>query len=151
MANASVRLPAQHPEVEVWAAGGVVWRRSDVGIELLLVHRPAHRDWTFPKGKLDPGETLRQCARREVEEETGFVCSTGVRLPLVTYRDAQRNRKAVVYWTMTVDSGSFVPNREVDAVAWFDLESARASLSYQRDVDLLDEIAAAIASPTVRT
>ena len=81
MGSASDRLPVEYPEIEVWAAGGVVWRRSDVGVEVLLAHRPAHRDWTFPKGKLDPGETLRQCARREVEEETGFVCSTGVRLP----------------------------------------------------------------------
>ena len=71
MGSASDRLPVEYPEIEVWAAGGVVWRRSDVGVEVLLAHRPAHRDWTFPKGKLDPGETLRQCARREVEEETG--------------------------------------------------------------------------------
>jgi 8-oxo-dGTP diphosphatase len=151
MGSASDRLPVEYPEIEVWAAGGVVWRRSDVGVEVLLAHRPAHRDWTFPKGKLDPGETLRQCARREVEEETGFVCSTGVRLPLVTYRDAQRRQKAVVYWAMTIDDGSFVPNREVDAVAWFDLASARATLSYRRDVDLLKEIESAIGSPTVRS
>ena len=68
MGSASDTLPAEHPEIEVWAAGGVIWRRGDVGVELLLAHRPGHRDRTFPKGKLDPGETLRQCARREVEE-----------------------------------------------------------------------------------
>lgn len=149
MGSASDTLPAEHPEIEVWAAGGVIWRRGDVGVELLLAHRPGHRDWTFPKGKLDPGETLRQCARREVEEETGFVCSTDARLSVVKYRDAQRRRKAVVYWTMTIDGGAFVPNREVDAVAWFDLESARATLSYEHDVDLIGEIEAAIGSPTV--
>ena len=149
MGSASDTLPVEHPEIEVWAAGGIVWRRSPVGVELLLVHRPGHRDWTFPKGKLDPGETLRQCARREVEEETGFVCSTDVRLSLVKYRDAQRRRKAVVYWTMTVDGGVFVPNREVDAVAWFDPASARATLSYQHDVELVGEIEAAIGSRTV--
>lgn len=149
MGNASETLPAEHPEIEVWAAGGIVWRRGNAGIELLLAHRPSHRDWTFPKGKLDPGETLRQCARREVEEETGFACSTDARLSLVKYRDAQRRRKAVVYWTMTIDHGAFIPNREVDAIGWFDPASARATLTYQHDVDLVDEIEAAIGSPTV--
>lgn len=149
MGSATDTLPVDHPDVEVWAAGGIVWRRGDRGVELLLAHRPGHRDWTFPKGKLDPGETLRQCARREVEEETGLRCSTGVRLSLVRYRDAQKRRKAVVYWTMTVDEGAFVPNREVDAIAWFDPASARATLSYDHDVALVDEIETAIASPTV--
>lgn len=149
MGSASDTLPVEHSEIDVWAAGGVIWRDGDGGVELLLAHRPGHDDWTFPKGKRDPGETLRRCARREVEEETGFVCSTGARLALVKYRDAQCRRKAVVYWTMTIDGGAFVPNREVDAVAWFDPESARAVLSYRHDVHLVDEIEAAIGSPTV--
>jgi len=149
MGSATDGLIAAHPEIEVWAAGGVVWRDIEPGPELLLVHRSIHEDWTFPKGKVDEGETLRRCARREVEEETGFRCRTHRRLPVVTYRDARRRRKAVVYWIMTVDGGAFVPNVEVDAAGWFDLESARATLTYRHDVELLCEIAGAIHSPTV--
>ena len=44
-------------EPEVWAAGGVV--EDDEG-RLLVGHRPRYDDWTFPKGKLDPGETLEE-------------------------------------------------------------------------------------------
>ena len=149
MGKATATLLAGHPEIEVWASGGVVWRPGPAGIELLLVHRPHHEDWTYPKGKLDDGETLRRCALREVEEETGLRCTTHDRLSLVTYRDARRRRKAVVYWTMTVDGGSFTPNAEVDAIGWFDVESARAVLTYPHDVDLIAEIAATIESPTV--
>ena len=149
MGRATSTLFRDHPEIEVWAAGGGVWRPASAGIELLLVHRPHHDDWTYPKGKLDEGETLRRCALREVEEETGLRCTTHDRLSLVTYRDARRRRKAVVYWTMTVDEGSFVPNAEVDAVAWFDTESARAVLTYAHDADLVAEITATIESPTV--
>lgn len=149
MGNATDTLFAAHPEIEVWAAGGVVWRSTASSIELLLVHRPSHRDWTFPKGKLDDGETLRHCALREVEEETGLRCTTGARLPLIRYRDGRRRRKAVVYWTMTVDGGRFAPNAEVDGVGWFDAVSARAILSYDHDAALVGEIEAAIASPTV--
>ena len=87
MANTTGELIAAHPEIDVWAAGGVVWRQTGTGAEVLVAHRPEHRDWTFPKGKVDGGETLRRCARREVEEETGYRCRTAERLPLVTYND----------------------------------------------------------------
>ena len=44
---------------EVKASGGVVWRRAgDGALELVVVHRPRYDDWSLPKGKLDPGETL---------------------------------------------------------------------------------------------
>lgn len=149
MGKSTDALIAQHPEIEVWAAGGAVWRMVDDSVELLLVHRDSHGDWTMPKGKLDEGETLRACALREVEEETGFACTTGDRLSLVTYTDARNRAKAVVYWTMQVEQGSFVPNEEVEAVGWFDLASARATLTYTHDVDLVDEIEAAISSSTI--
>ena len=67
--------------LEVRAAGGAVLR---VGpgrqVEVLLVHRPGHRDWTLPKGKVEPGETDEDCALREVAEETGFDCLLGPEL-----------------------------------------------------------------------
>lgn len=51
----------------VQAGGGLV--RNDGG-ELLMIFRKGK--WDLPKGKLDKGETLEQCAVREVEEETGI-------------------------------------------------------------------------------
>ena len=59
----------------VLAAGGVVWRRTNSAkVEVLLVHRPKYDDWTLPKGKLEPGESFKEAAVREVEEETGIRC-----------------------------------------------------------------------------
>ncbi|MBQ89608.1 MAG: hypothetical protein CL433_12345 [Acidimicrobiaceae bacterium] len=149
MGKATESLLAERPEIEVWAAGGAVWRTVDGQVELLLVRRDSHKDWTMPKGKLDEGETLRACALREVKEETGLRCATGDRLPLVTYTDGRGRSKAVVYWMMTVIEGAFVPNGEIDAVGWFGLASARAILSYRRDVALVDEIETAITSSTI--
>ena len=137
MAKATEHLPAEHPQVEVWAAGGIIGRLVDDQLEVLLAHRPNHGDWTFPKGKLDVGETLRCCALREVAEETGLTCATHDRCEPVFYRDARDREKAVVYWTMTVESGSYVPNDEVDGVGWFDVESAVAVLTYAHDRALL--------------
>ncbi len=50
------------------AAGAVVWRSSDRGREVALIHRPRYDDWSFPKGKLEPGEHVLLAAVREVAE-----------------------------------------------------------------------------------
>ena len=62
----------------VRAAGGIISRRNERGeVEVLLIHRPGHDDWSLPKGKLEPGETDEECALREVWEETGLRCALG--------------------------------------------------------------------------
>jgi 8-oxo-dGTP pyrophosphatase MutT (NUDIX family) len=55
------------PTVTIEAAGGVVVNDAD---ELLLIFRRGK--WDLPKGKLDPGESITDCAIREVIEETGL-------------------------------------------------------------------------------
>lgn len=107
---------------------------------MLLVHRPRYDDWTFPKGKAEPGESDVQTALREVAEETGFQCAVGRELPSTHYRDSRGRRKVVRYWTMVVKSGSFRPHHEVDEIHWHTPESARFTLSYQRDLDVLSRV-----------
>jgi 8-oxo-(d)GTP phosphatase len=126
----------------VRAAGGVVRRAGPDGEEVLLVHRPRYGDWTFPKGKAQPGETAEATALREVEEETGFVCVLGDELPSAGYRDSHGRPKVVRYWTMRVESGAFEPHREVDAITWVRARDAEASLSYERDRYILRAVPA---------
>ena len=52
------------------AAGAVVFRRGDRGIRLLVLR--AYKNWDFPKGMVEPGETELDAAKREVREETGL-------------------------------------------------------------------------------
>jgi len=52
------------------AAGAVVLRRTDRGVRLLVLR--AYRNWDFPKGMVEPGESELDAARREVAEETGL-------------------------------------------------------------------------------
>ena len=130
----------------VRAAGGLVWRISGTssGIEVLLVHRPRYDDWSFPKGKLEPGETEKECAAREVLEETGMCCRHGAEVESVVYADAQGRAKRVRYWEMEFVSGDFVSNEEVDAIRWLDIESAAELLSYPADVGALRSLGAGV-------
>ncbi|HEX5949498.1 MAG TPA: NUDIX hydrolase [Actinomycetota bacterium] len=123
----------------VRAAGGVVVRREPGGGRLIaVVHRPRYDDWTFPKGKLQPGESDEQTALREVLEETGLRCDLGLDLGSVRYRDSQGRPKLVRYWVMSPDDGSFAPGAEVDEIRWLTPEEVGRSLSYDHDRRLLD-------------
>jgi 8-oxo-dGTP pyrophosphatase MutT (NUDIX family) len=121
----------------VRAAGGVVWRHRDGGdVEVLLVHRPRYRDWTFPKGKVEEGERDEQAAVREVEEETGLRCELGPELPSTHYTDLKLRDKTVRYWAMEA-TGQGEAGSEVDEVQWIPIRHAGEQLSHRRDRDLL--------------
>ena len=120
---------------EVRAAGGVVLRDGAV----LLVHRPAYDDWTLPKGKLDPGESWEEAARREVEEETGLDCKPGAEVGRSFYNDSRGRSKEVRYYRMEAD-GDPEPRNEVDEVRWVLLEDAAGVLSYERDRELVVQV-----------
>jgi 8-oxo-dGTP diphosphatase len=125
---------------EVKASGGVVWRRGERGIEVALVHRPRYDDWSFPKGKLDKGESWEDGALREVEEEIGMRCRLGHELPPTSYRDPKGRAKVVRYWMMEPLDGEFVPSDEVDEVRWLPTADADRLLSYDHDRELLREV-----------
>ena len=125
------------------AAGGVVWRRSPRGVEVLAVHRPRYDDWSLPKGKRDPGETDEQSAVREVLEETGRACRLGTELLPSRYVDRKGRDKVVRWWKMTVAwERTFVANDEVDECRWLLASAAAEVLTYTDDVE---RVAAALA------
>ena len=128
---------------DVLAAGVVVFRP---GKRVLLVHRPKYDDWSFPKGKLDPGEHVAAAAVREVAEETGLhvrLClPLGAQHYLVGSPRGPRG-KTVSYWTGRVvgndDVSGYRPNDEIDGVRWVDAEDAVSLLSYDHDRTTLAE------------
>jgi 8-oxo-dGTP pyrophosphatase MutT (NUDIX family)/phosphohistidine phosphatase SixA len=126
----------------VLAAGCVVWRHGDSEPEILLIHRPRWSDWSFPKGKLDPGETQIAAAIREVQEETGLGVRLGPRLPDQHYEAAGGQAKVVAYWAAQPANGSdltaYERNDEIDDLRWAPLSAAREQLTYRRDKRLLD-------------
>ena len=123
------------------AAGGLVCRRDEHGAaEILIVHRPAYDDWSFPKGKLEPGESEEEAAAREVEEETGLRCRLERELTTTRYRDARGRSKTVRYWLMTPVGGRLEAANEVDEARFVPVAEAAALLTYERDRKLLGSL-----------
>jgi 8-oxo-dGTP pyrophosphatase MutT (NUDIX family) len=125
----------------VRSAGGVVLGPQEV----LLIRvsdikgRPI---WSFPKGRLDAGETPAEAALREVLEETGWRCRIEAALSTTEYwfqREGRRFRKTVVWFKMTPIEQAGVPDGEVEDVQWVDRQTAFSRLSYASDVALLSQ------------
>lgn len=122
------------------AAGTLPWRRRDGTLEVALVHRPRYDDWSWAKGKLDPGEDWAVAAARETEEETGLVVRLGPALPESRYVVLDRGEpgdKVVRYWSARVVGGHGELVNEIDEVAWLPVPEAHAVLDYARDREQL--------------
>lgn len=138
----------------VYAAGGVVWRGgrehpalSNLGkapLEVLLVHRPKYDDWSFPKGKIEPGELLTGCAVREIAEETGLQVCLGPKLGVTDY-PVDGIDKQVTYWLANTRSTPAVLARayaepalpeEIDRKEWVALSQAPDWLTQEFDKSL---------------
>jgi 8-oxo-dGTP pyrophosphatase MutT (NUDIX family) len=133
----------------VRAAGGVLWRPAEEGIEIALVHRPRYDDWSFPKGKCHRGEDDEACALREVEEETGARGVIGQPLPVLHYLDREGRPKVVRYWTMAIArSQPHQPDHEVDRVVWLSPDDVAGTLTYAQDRTVLAAALAILRGPT---
>jgi len=120
----------------VVAGGAVLWRRAGDGAEIAVIHRPGHDDWSLPKGKVDPGETVLEAAVREVREETGQRARPGEPLGSVRYRVRGRD-KVVHYWVMEAQGGDFAPGEEVDELRWLPPADAVDLLTHAHDRELV--------------
>lgn len=135
----SEEISARGPDVV--AAGAVVLRKHNGG-EVLLVHRPKYDDWSWPKGKAEPGEHMTSAAVREVLEETGVEIRLDRPLPRQVYAVSGGRAKTVHYWVGRVlgdpDVSTYPVNEEIDEVAWVGVEKALSMLTYADDADLLE-------------
>jgi len=126
----------------VYAAGAVCWRMAKGEIELAMVYRTVHKDWTFPKGKVDPGELFPETAVREVEEEAGIRIRLGRKLAVIDYELASGETKEVHYWVSKVKDSAiakskFKPDDEIEKVEWASAKKAMKQLTYEHDRALL--------------
>ena len=122
------------------AAGAVVWRKhKDNFTEVAIIHRPKYDDWSFPKGKLEVGESLIACAHREVLEETNLQTEFGPHLGQVEYFTPDGLKK-VTYWSAKVIAEKpFRTNSEVDQLKWIPITKVIEVLTNETDKEIFDK------------
>lgn len=120
------------------SCGALVWRIIDDKFQLLLIKQFAHKDsWGIPKGHIDEGETIEECAVREVREETGIDVVLGVRLQNVVVPLKKEIKTVVTFLARPVgDKQPKIddPDCEVVDVKWFDTDKLPVIHFYQREV-----------------
>lgn len=126
------------------AGGGAVWNDQK---QLLFIHRRGK--WDLPKGKLDEGETIEECAVREVEEETGLVNPTIVQPIITTYHTYRENGNHLLkesYWyEMNVRGAQTLRPQEEEQITettWLspvDWQQVRAN-TFPSILDVLDRL-----------
>lgn len=105
------------------SAGGVVFRRTGVQIEIQLI-QDRYGKISLPKGKMEPGETVEQTALREIEEETGIQGKIVEPIDRVAYQytasDGSKVDKEVHYYLVEATGGSLHAQvEEIRGVEWF--------------------------------
>ena len=128
----------------VKAAGIILFRNTEAGREYLLLHHiPEHGNhWSFPKGRVDPGEiSLEQTARREVAEETGiteFLLIPGFAV-ISEYKTADDRDKIVTFFLASTQTGEVILSHEHQAYAWLPYGKARERLTFPVTKEILDK------------
>lgn len=125
----------QNKAIPVTAAGGVVYRNRDELREVLLIYR--NERWDLPKGAQEEGESIRECAIREVSEETGiahpFIEDALPRTLHLYQRNGETYRKTTHWFKMGVEGEvNLRPQVEegIEQICWSSSPQARQKIAY---------------------
>ena len=122
----------------VYCAGGIVWRKSERGREVLLVLSREDGAWKLPKGHIDDDDpTWEFAAQREVKEETGYDTVITDFAGFTKY-PVKKKMKVVLYWHMRpIGESNFEPSDEIAQCEWVIEREAIDRLTFINDKRLL--------------
>lgn len=134
-----VRRPSIQEVVREPTAGGIIFRPSKVKsgqVEILLIADSKGR-WTIPKGHIEEGETPRQTAEREINEETGLVKMESLDwLGKINFR--YRRVNVLVLMTTEIflvralgNTDKIVPQEWMTGIKWFPANEALEKIEYE--------------------
>ena len=118
---------------ETLKAGGLILRDGKV----LLVSSD-DKEFGIPKGHLEKGETLEECAIREIKEETGFDVKILHKLPALRYQyEATGEKVFLQYYLFEILDGFEKP--EIGTfLRWFDKPGALKAIPYQNECEVIE-------------
>ncbi len=128
--------------LDEYSSGGVVYRPTNIGYDIALIHRDRHNDWSLPKGHIEPGETREQACLREIKEETGLdahiVQPLGKAVYFFRSSTGELIRKTVYHYLMQATTTRLSgPNWEVTEARWVPITEAQTLLTYEKDREIV--------------
>lgn len=130
---------------KIKAGGGVVWRKYEDKLQVLVIYR--NGVWDLPKGKLEGEESLKECAVREVAEETGSLklpkAEEFLGITIHHYKEGDvMIEKETHWWKMSFknEDEHFEPQEEegIKEVKWIDLTEAISVVGYKNLAEVLN-------------
>jgi 8-oxo-dGTP pyrophosphatase MutT (NUDIX family) len=127
-------------------AGGVVLRKLNGKIEMLLVYNSDFKFWSMPKGHINPGETIEESALREVREETGLAELEIIKKLGIITRDSMEFNKDIVkkdihIFVFKTDSKETPKpsDREIGKTGWFGIDRGVSVIHFKEDREFLQK------------
>jgi 8-oxo-dGTP pyrophosphatase MutT (NUDIX family) len=134
------------------SAGGVVYRRTEDGVEMALAARRTRRGelvWGLAKGAIELDESDEEAAVREVREETGLEAEVESDLGDIRYFyvwEGVRVRKRVHFFLMRATGGDVADHdTEMEDVRWFPMRVARKRAAYRGEREVIERATAQLA------
>lgn len=120
------------------SAGGIVIKKENDEIFILLAKHAKYHEWGFPKGHIGDkkaDESKEEAALREVKEETGIeaeILSQGAKEEYVYTLNGEKRQKTVYYYLMRYKSGNFAEkDHEMEDVKWVSLAQVEGILTHK--------------------